>query len=104
MRVRIPIEGTVKEVTPSGIVIGDDADPIRPVRMSPMPKGIAWEMVELNIEEEWMEIKVTTHPHRKVSLTEHPEICPDRALALVEVSERAAAIPKRKRLVRRDQD
>jgi hypothetical protein len=104
MRVRIPIEGTVKEITSSGVVIGDDADPIRPVRMSPMPQGIAWEMVELNIEEEWMDIEVTTHPHRKVSLAEHPEICPDRAAAMVEVSERVAAIPKLKRLVRKDKE
>ena len=92
MRIIIPIEGTIKYITPSGVVIGDDNDPIRPVRMNPMPRGIAWQMIYLDIDNEEMLIEVTP--------SDDPEICPDKDMALIQVTQRVSEIQKRARLKR----
>ena len=94
MRIKVPIEGTVKSISPNGVVIGDDNDPIRPVRMNPMPRGIGWRMISLDIDNEEMLIEII--PSNDL------EICPDKDAALVQTTQRINEIPKISRLKRKD--
>ena len=61
MRMRIPITGTVKEVTP--YISGDNDDPIRIININ--LGDVSCELVHLDLENEEMEIEVTPNPITK---------------------------------------
>lgn len=58
MRMKIPITGTVKEVTP--YIIGMTEDPIRLIDVD--LGDVRWRLVNLDLENEEMEIEATPNP------------------------------------------
>ena len=55
MRMKLPITGTVKEVSP--YIIGDNDDPIRPVSVD--LGNVSWTLIGVDLESEEMEIEIT---------------------------------------------
>ena len=58
MRMRIPITGTVKAITPH--IMGDDDDSIRPINID--LGDVGWKLIHLDLELEEMEIEITPNP------------------------------------------
>ena len=59
MRMKVPITGTVLEITPR--VVGDPDDPIRMIKMN--LGDVSWKLITLDLDNEEMEIEVTPTPH-----------------------------------------